>query len=120
MKKLLNRLFSRMVITCLLVAAQLIFFMVEVLKLQQYYVLVAAILHLLSFIAVMHLLLKDVNPSIKLAWIVPILMFPVLGGLLYLLYGHIIMPKKLEKYMKHAAEWDYETDRMQIWHISVM
>ncbi len=49
MKKLLNRLFSRMVITCLLVAAQLIFFMVEVLKLQQYYVLVAAILHLLSF-----------------------------------------------------------------------
>lgn len=76
MKKLLNRLFSRMVITCLLVAAQLIFFMVEVLKLQQYYVLVAAILHLLSFIAVMHLLLKDVNPSIKLAWIVPILMFP--------------------------------------------
>ena len=110
MKKLLNRLFSRMVITCLLVAAQLIFFMVEVLKLQQYYVLVAAILHLLSFIAVMHLLLKDVNPSIKLAWIVPILMFPVLGGLLYLLYGHIIMPKKLEKYMKHAAEWDYETD----------
>ncbi|WP_243013910.1 PLDc N-terminal domain-containing protein [Clostridium sp. AM54-14XD] len=99
-----------MVITCLLVAAQLIFFMVEVLKLQQYYVLVAAILHLLSFIAVMHLLLKDVNPSIKLAWIVPILMFPVLGGLLYLLYGHIIMPKKLEKYMKHAAEWDYETD----------
>ena len=56
MKKLLNRLFSRMVITCLLVAAQLIFFMVEVLKLQQYYVLVAAILHLLSFIAVMHLL----------------------------------------------------------------
>ena len=110
MKKLLNRLFSRMVITCLLVAAQLIFFMVEVFKLQQYYVLVAAILHLLSFIAVMHLLLKDVNPSIKLAWIVPILMFPVLGGLLYLLYGHIIMPKKLEKYMKHAAEWDYETD----------
>lgn len=76
MKKLLNRLFSRMVITCLLVAAQLIFFMVEVFKLQQYYVLVAAILHLLSFIAVMHLLLKDVNPSIKLAWIVPILMFP--------------------------------------------
>ena len=110
MKKLLNKLFSRMVITCLLVAAQLIFFMVEVFKLQQYYVLVAAILHLLSFIAVMHLLLKDVNPSIKLAWIVPILMFPVLGGLLYLLYGHIIMPKKLEKYMKHAAEWDYETD----------
>ena len=110
MKKLLNRLFSRMVITCLLVAAQLIFFMVEVLKLQQYYVLVAAILHLLIYIAVMHLLLKDVNPSIKLAWIVPILMFPVLGGLLYLLYGHIIMPKKLEKYMKHAAEWDYETD----------
>ena len=78
MKKLLNKLFSRMVITCLLVAAQLIFFMVEVFKLQQYYVLVAAILHLLSFIAVMHLLLKDVNPSIKLAWIVPILMFPAL------------------------------------------
>ena len=82
MKKLLNKLFSRMVITCLLVAAQLIFFMVEVFKLQQYYVLVAAILHLLSFIAVMHLLLKDVNPSIKLAWIVPILMFPVLPGLI--------------------------------------
>lgn len=110
MKKVLSKLFSRMVITCLLVAAQLLFFIVEILKLQSYYVVITAVLHIISFFAVAHLLLKDVNPDIKLAWIVPILMFPVLGGLMYLFYGHVLMPKKMEKYMKHAKEWDYETN----------
>ncbi len=110
MKKVLSKLFSRLVITCLLVAAQLLFFIVEILKLQSYYVVIEAVLHIISFFAVAHLLLKDVNPDIKLAWIVPILMFPVLGGLMYLFYGHVLMPKKMEKYMKHAKEWDYETN----------
>ena len=50
MKKVLIKLFSRLVITCLLVAAQLLFFIVEILKLQSYYVVIEAVLHIISFL----------------------------------------------------------------------
>lgn len=97
MKKFLNKIFSRFVITALLVVIQLLLFFVGIYYLQYGYVFVSAILRILSFTAVIYLIWKDVNPSIKLAWIVPILLFPLLGGLIYLLYGHIIIPKKLKK-----------------------
>ena len=34
---------------------------------------------------------------VKMAWMVPILIFPVLGGLMYVLYGHVLIPKKAQK-----------------------
>ena len=99
MKKFLNIIFSRFVITALIVAMQLLLFFIGIYYLQYGYVFVSAILRIISFTAVLYLIWKDVNPSIKLAWIVPILTFPLLGGLIYLLYGHVVVPKKLKKNM---------------------
>lgn len=109
-KGILKFFTSRIVITILLVAAQMGFFTVELLYLQNYYVEIAVILRILSVFAVLYLICKPTNPSIKLAWIVPILIFPLLGGLMYLLFGHLILPKKLQKNYEAV-----DADRKRFW-----
>lgn len=104
MRKFLNKLFSRLVITAILVVLQLLLLFGGIYYLQDAYVVVAAILRLLTFFAVFYLVWKDINPSIKLAWIVPILMFPLFGGMIYLFYGHIIVPRGLKRNMLDAEE----------------
>lgn len=97
MKKILNRLLSRMVVTCFLVALQLAVMIFGVVFLQERYIYISGALKLLSVIVVMYLITKDSNPMVKMAWVVPILTFPVLGGLMYVLYGHVLIPKNLRK-----------------------
>ena len=99
MKKILNRLLSRMVITCLLVVLQLAVMIFGIVFLQERYIYISGALKLLSVIVVLHLITKDTNPMIKMAWMVPILLFPVLGGFMYVLYGHVLIPRKLRKNM---------------------
>lgn len=102
-----------MVITCLLVVLQLAFLIVEILKLQNLYIYISAFLSILSLCVVAYIVSKDMKPSAKLAWIVPILLFPVLGGLMYVLYGHIFIPKKLYKNMLRVKEQEINDD---LWH----
>lgn len=84
-----------MVITVLIVLLQIGFFMMELFIWGNYYVEIAFVLRLLSFGAVIALILKQNNPAVKLAWVVPILTFPLLGGVMYLAFGHVFLPKKL-------------------------
>lgn len=41
----------------------------------------------LSIIIVFIIINNKSNPSYKIAWIVPVMIFPIFGGLFYLLYG---------------------------------
>ncbi len=96
--------FNRVVITALLVLLQLGFFLLEILRWGNYYVEIAFVLRLLSFWAVVYIIWKPNNPAVKLAWIVPILIFPLLGGVLYLAFGHVLIPKKLRNSMNRTDE----------------
>ena len=49
------------------------------------------------------LLNKWDNPAYKLAWIIPILMFPTLGGMLYLLYGNKEPTRRLRKKLEYGS-----------------
>lgn len=71
MKKILNRLLSRMVITCFLVVVQLAIMILGVVFLQDRYIYISGALKLLSVIVVMYLITKDTNPMVKMAWMVP-------------------------------------------------
>ncbi len=108
MRKFINKLFSRMVGTCLIVVLQLLFSAFGIFVLQEYYSYVSMALRLLSLIAVFHIIKKDSNPSVKLAWIIPILIFPIFGGLSYLLYGNILMPKRIGKHMNDTEKWNQD------------
>ena len=103
MRKILQYALNRMVITVFIVLLQIGFFMLEIFRWGNYYVAIAFVLRLLSFGAVISLILKQNNPAVKLAWVVPILIFPLFGGVMYLAFGHVFLPKKLYASMQRTG-----------------
>ena len=87
MNKFLKKMFSRMMIVGALIAVQVLLLIAIIWRLNSYFVYWYAFFMVLSIVVVLHLLIKDENPSFKLSWTIPILLFPVFGGVLYLLFG---------------------------------
>lgn len=94
MRKMLKFLFSRLVIVCLLLAVQLAFIVFLLMFLGQAQIYVAWALQIGSFAVVLWIISKQDNPSYKLAWCIPILMFPLFGGFFYLMFGNKRMSRK--------------------------
>lgn len=104
MRKILHYALNRAVITAIILLLQIVFFMLEILRWGNYYAQIAAVLQLVSFFAVIYIIWKPNNPAVKLAWIVPIMLFPLFGGVLYLFFGHLFMSKKLRNSMERTEE----------------
>ena len=68
-----------------------------IILLGDHFVAVYGFLTALSVTIAVWLVSKDENPAYKLAWIIPILIFPIFGGLFYLMFGNKSMPKKLAR-----------------------
>ncbi len=93
MKKILSKMFARVTITLFLVGLQFLVFAIQLTRLGAYHVQISLFLNLVSFFVVCHLISKNMNPAVKLAWIVPILLFPMFGGVLWILYGRAYFSK---------------------------
>ena len=102
MRKLLHFVLNRVFITAILVLMQVAFFLLELSIWSSYYVLIAAILRLISIAVIIYLIYRPNNPAVKLAWIIPIMMFPLFGGILYLSCGHVIISRKLRNKIQTA------------------
>lgn len=104
MRKLLQRALNRVVITALLVLLQIVFFLCMLIQWGNYYLWVSMVFRFITFWAVIYIIWKPNNPAVKLAWVVPILIFPLFGGVMYLLFGHVIIPKKLRNSMERTEK----------------
>lgn len=104
MKKLLKFLFSRMFIVGILILVQAVTLGLVIWKLSEYFVYVYAAFALLSILVVLYILNRKDNPSYKLAWVIPILLFPVFGGLFYLAFGGNQLTKKMKKNAQDIVE----------------
>ncbi len=104
MRKVLQIVFNRIFVTALIVLMQIAFFIFVIIRWSSHYVMIAAVLRILSLIVVVYLIYKPTNPAVKLAWIIPILTFPIFGGILYLAFGHVFISKNLKKNMQLADE----------------
>ncbi len=93
-RKILRVIFGRTVllVTSLLIQLGiLIFFMVKLTEYTRYYYSIAIIIAILMLIYILNL---DENPAYKLAWVIPVAMFPVYGVLFYL-FVHIQPSRRL-------------------------
>ncbi len=97
MRRLLNFLFSRMVIVGLLLLLQLSLIIGVIWKLSNYFIYFYITSVVISTIVVVQLVSKKDNPSYKLAWAIPIMLFPMFGGFFYLLAGNNRLSKKVVK-----------------------
>lgn len=87
MKKIVQFLTSRLFVFALLILLQAGVLVMGILWLQELSVYFYMFCAALSLVIVFSIVSKQDNPMYKIAWIIPIMLVPVLGGAFYLLFG---------------------------------
>lgn len=100
MNKILKFLFSRMCIVGLLILIQLLILISAIWILSESFVYLYGFFTLISLLVAIYIFSTKDNPSYKLAWIVPVLLVPVFGGLFYLLFGSRRTSKRFKNRMQ--------------------
>lgn len=61
----------------------------------------STVFYVISIMIVIYMIAKEENPQYKISWIIPILVFPLFGGLFYLFYKRRnISPKVLKRHLE--------------------
>lgn len=94
MKKILKLLFSRLFIVFLAIAVQFFWLFIMLYRFSGQYSYVNAFVEVLAVIVLLRIVNRPINPSYKLAWTFVILMFPILGLLIYAVFGRSELTKK--------------------------
>ena len=84
-KKLASILFQRRVIVALLILIQSLALLISMLWFSGAYLYLYWTYVILSVLAVLVIVSRQTDPGYKIAWIIPILLFPAFGWLVYLL-----------------------------------
>lgn len=87
MKPFLKVLSSRIFIIVVLLAVQIVLLVGLIWRLSNYFAYFYFLFILISIVVVLFIINRDYEPAYKLAWVVPILLFPVFGGFLYLIFS---------------------------------
>ncbi len=86
-KKLRLGAMQRLIAMIILIVIQIVLIIIMFSYFREKFAYFTAVCTALSLVAAIHIVRKDTTPEYKLAWIVPILLLPIFGGLLYLFYG---------------------------------
>lgn len=84
MRKILKFLFSQVAIVSFLMILQILAITGSLLRISQYFLYFDVLLQFISIATVIIIVNRHSNPSYKLAWVIPILLVPLFGGLFYL------------------------------------
>ena len=87
LRSLLKLLFNRIFYVALALVVQLAWLLIALFRLMEYSRWVTIGMQAIGFLVVLWIVNKKINPSYKLAWTMLILIFPVFGVSLYLLFG---------------------------------
>ncbi len=101
--KFWRRVFSRVVLVSLGIAIQLAWLFLILFYLSAYYLVISFLLNALSLAVVLLIIRRSGNPQVKMAWIVPILIFPLFGGVIFLLSGGKGPKKKLRSALDRSS-----------------
>ncbi|ONI39407.1 cardiolipin synthase [Candidatus Epulonipiscium fishelsonii] len=104
LKKGLKLLTSRLFIVGVLILVQVIVLTLFIIRLSEYFTYAYFLFATLSLIVVLYIVNRDDNPSYKLAWIVPIMAFPIIGGPFYLMFGGKQASNNLKAQIKYSLE----------------
>lgn len=101
--KLFNRLITRLNITLYLLLLQIAFFLSLAVFIFIRFPIFSTLGSLLSGIVFLRLIKKDKPAAFKLTWIIVVLTFLPIGGILYLIFGDKRPTRKIAKYIDEHA-----------------
>jgi cardiolipin synthase len=93
-----------MVLVSLGIAIQLAWLFLILFYLSDAYLPIAFFLSLISLLAVIYIIDRPGNPQVKMAWIVPILVFPLFGGIIFFISGGKRPKRKLRRALDESGE----------------
>lgn len=79
---------GRVIICALLLVIQIVLLVLTIMALNETYTIIYRIFSVMSVLVVLDILDRRTNPSFKIAWLVPIMVLPVFGVVVYLLFGN--------------------------------
>lgn len=104
MNKLLKKVFSRTVVTAVLIIIQVAWLIALLLKLGNTLPAIQTVLRILSIVAILFVIKSDMNPSYKIGWILLIAVLPILGGLMYIIFGNKRPTKNMREMLRAQLE----------------
>lgn len=104
MNKLLKKVFSRTVVTALLIVIQVAWLAALLLQLGNSLPAIQTVLRILSLVAILFVIKSDMNPSYKIGWILLIAVLPILGGLMYVFFGNKRPTKNMREMLRAQLE----------------
>ncbi len=99
-KKVTSILFHRLTIVGLLIILQVAELVILTALFADYFIYFYWFCIILSVLAVLWLVNAQSDPGYKIAWLIPILLFPIFGGLFYLAFGGNRMSKRMSRKMQ--------------------
>lgn len=97
LRRFFEKAFGRITITVIFMLLQLFWLLFLVFKLQDYYIYASSVVSALAVIMAVFVANKRDNPAYRMGWIMLILIVPVLGVLLYAMFGHSSITKRARK-----------------------
>ena len=104
LKKVISFMFSRLFLVALMIVFQIALLAFLVLYFSRSIFYVYLLFNLISFFATIGVVSSQDAPSYKLTWAIAILVFPLIGGVFYLLFSRRSMPRPLRKRVEHTLE----------------
>ncbi len=102
--RVLKKILSRVFLFSLGIFLQLLWLFILVFKLSEYYLPIAFAFSMISLAAVLWIIGKEGSFAIKMAWIVPILVFPLFGGIIFMISGGKGPRRKLKRALDKSFE----------------
>ncbi len=97
LKKLLRFFAGRLFITCILILLQILFILFGLIYFVENFYIYYFVMAVISLLLVVSIVNDESNPSFKIAWIIPILVFPIFGAPLYLIFGRQNINHRIRK-----------------------
>ena len=104
MQRILRILFNRVTFIVLSILAQILTFVVMIKGFSNYLFIFDFLFMLISILVVVYILNSKSDPAYKIAWIIPIMLFPIFGGLFFLMFGGTGLSGRMKKSMTLIAE----------------
>ncbi len=104
MSKLAKFFTSRLFIISMLILIQILLIILPMVFLSAVFVPLLLLFILFSFIIAIAIINRNNNPSFKIAWLIPVLCFPIGGALFYILFGRTHLNKKNTARLKNAID----------------
>lgn len=104
LRKIMKLLTGRLVFFGILLLIQLVYFLIFLTRLTTYSTGISILFTLISLLAVLWIINRGENPAYQMAWVIFILVFPLLGGLFYLLVGNKQPSKKMRRRLEAEQE----------------